>query len=103
MKTDCRSPFGGAGTNLSGGTIPLPTGAVVLTNALNKILEINQEDMYAVVQPGVVTAQLASAVEAQVFFILLIPEARLFPPLAGMWRKMPGGCEALNMALRVTT
>ena len=42
----------GAGTNLSGGTIPLPKGTVVLTNALNKILEINTEDMYAVVQPA---------------------------------------------------
>ena len=28
----------GAGTNLSGGTIPSPKGVVVLTNALNNIL-----------------------------------------------------------------
>src|SRR3974390_957975 len=35
----------GAGTNLSGGTIPLPGGVVVLTNALNKIVEINAEDL----------------------------------------------------------
>ena len=32
----------GAGTNLSGGTIPSPEGVVVLTNALADILEINQ-------------------------------------------------------------
>ncbi|MEE1550047.1 MAG: FAD-binding protein, partial [Nitrospinaceae bacterium] len=32
----------GAGTNLSGGTIPFPDGVVVLTNALNRILEINE-------------------------------------------------------------
>ncbi len=55
----------GAGTNLSGGTIPLPGGVVVLTNALNQILEINAEDLYAVVQPGVITAKLAQAVEAK--------------------------------------
>ncbi len=50
----------GAGTNLSGGTIPLPGGVVVLTNALNRILEINEADLYAVVQPGVITAKLAA-------------------------------------------
>jgi len=54
----------GAGTNLSGGTIPHPGGVVVLTNALNKILEVNEADLYAVVQPGVITAKLAAAVEA---------------------------------------
>ena len=38
----------GAGTNLSGGTIPKAGGVVVLTNALNRILEINEGDLYAV-------------------------------------------------------
>jgi len=42
----------GAGTNLSGGTIPRSGGVVILTNGLNRILEINVQDMYAVVQPG---------------------------------------------------
>ncbi len=42
----------GAGTNLSGGTIPESTGIVLLTGRLNKIIEINETDMYAVVQPG---------------------------------------------------
>ena len=54
----------GSGTNLSGGTIPHPRGAVVLTTGLNRILEINEEDMFAVVQPGVVTARFAAEVES---------------------------------------
>jgi len=45
----------GAGTNLSGGSIPGRGGAVVLTTALNKILELSEADLYAVVQPGVIT------------------------------------------------
>ena len=32
----------GAGTNLSGGTIPYKNGVVMLTNAMNKIIEINE-------------------------------------------------------------
>ncbi|HKI81209.1 MAG TPA: FAD-binding oxidoreductase, partial [Pseudodesulfovibrio sp.] len=58
----------GAGTNLSGGTIPHPGGVVVLTNGLNRILEINEADMYAVVEPGVVTAQFAAEVAKRGLF-----------------------------------
>ena len=32
----------GAGTNLSGGTIPSANGVVILTGLLNKIIEINE-------------------------------------------------------------
>jgi len=86
----------GAGTNLSGGTIPLPTGAVVLTNALNKILEINQEDMYAVVQPGVVTAQLASAVEAQGLFYPPDPGSQAVSTIGGNVAENAGGLRGLK-------
>lgn len=56
----------GAGTNLSGGTIPdSEESVVILTQSLNRILEINLEDLYAVVEPGVVTAKFAEAVAAK--------------------------------------
>ena len=86
----------GAGTNLSGGTIPLPNGAVVLTNALNKILEINQEDMYAVVQPGVVTAQLAAAVEAQGLFYPPDPGSQAVSTIGGNVAENAGGLRGLK-------
>ena len=47
----------GAGTNLSGGTVPdADKSVVILTQGLNKIIEINEEDLFAIVEPGVVTA-----------------------------------------------
>ena len=53
----------GSGTNLTGGTIPdCSDTIVILTTGLNKILEINTEDLYATVQPGVITAKFAAAV-----------------------------------------
>ena len=59
----------GAGTNLSGGTIPTKEhGVVILTNGLNKILEINEQDLYAVVQPGAVTAKFAAEVAKRGLF-----------------------------------
>ncbi len=42
----------GSGTNLSGGTIPETSGIVMLTGRMNKIIEINEADMYAVVELG---------------------------------------------------
>ena len=51
----------GAGTNLSGGTIPDSEKSVVIsTQKLNRILEINVNDLYAVVEPGVITATFAA-------------------------------------------
>lgn len=86
----------GAGTNLSGGTIPKPGGVVVLTNALDKILEINEEDLYAVVQPGVVTAKLAAAVEARGLFYPPDPGSQAVSTLGGNVAENAGGLRGLR-------
>ncbi|MEI6208060.1 MAG: FAD-linked oxidase C-terminal domain-containing protein [Desulfuromonadales bacterium] len=52
----------GAGSNLSGGTIPLKKGIVLSFQRMNKILEIDPANLTATVQPGVVIAALNSAV-----------------------------------------
>jgi glycolate oxidase len=86
----------GAGTNLSGGTIPLPGGVVVLSNALNQILEINEADLYAVVQPGVVTAKLAQAVEARGLFYPPDPGSMAVSTLGGNVAENAGGLRGLK-------
>ena len=59
----------GAGTNLSGGTIPDSEKSVVIsTQKLNRILEINVNDLYAVVEPGVITAAFAAEVAKKGLF-----------------------------------
>ncbi len=86
----------GAGTNLSGGTIPQLGGVVLLTNGLNRILEINSEDMYAVVQPGVITAQLAAAVEAKGLFYPPDPGSQAVSTLGGNVAENAGGLRGLK-------
>jgi len=86
----------GAGTNLSGGTIPTPEGVVVLTNALDRIIEINEEDMFAVVQPGVVTAKLAEAVEAKGLFYPPDPGSQAVSTLGGNVAENAGGLRGLK-------
>ncbi len=86
----------GAGTNLSGGTIPKAHGVVVLTNALNRILEINVEDLYAVVEPGVITAKFAAAVEARGLFYPPDPGSQAVSTLGGNVAENAGGLRGLK-------
>lgn len=86
----------GAGTNLSGGTIPQSDGVVVLTGALNHIIEINEEDMYAVVEPGVITAGFASAVEARGLFYPPDPGSQAVSTLGGNVAENAGGLRGLK-------
>ena len=48
----------GAGSGLSGGAVPLYGGIVLSVDRMNEILEIDRQNMVAVVEPGVVTAEI---------------------------------------------
>lgn len=87
----------GSGTNLSGTTIPEPgNGIVILTNKLNKILEINEQDLYAVVEPGVITAQLAAAVAQKGLFYPPDPGSQAVSTLGGNVALNAGGLRGLK-------
>ncbi|OQX06550.1 MAG: glycolate oxidase subunit GlcD [Desulfobulbaceae bacterium A2] len=64
----------GAGTNLSGGTIPLKKGIVLSFQRMDSILEIDPENLTATVQPGVVIQALNTAVA---------PHGLIYPPDPG--------------------
>lgn len=86
----------GAGTNLSGGTIPVENGVVIITNGLNAILEINARDLYAVVQPGVVTATLAAAAAQRGLFYPPDPGSQAVSTLGGNVAENAGGLRGLK-------
>jgi len=54
----------GAGTGYTGGAVPTRGGVVLSVERLNRILEIDELNLLAVVEPAVVTADLQRAVEA---------------------------------------
>lgn len=64
----------GAGTNLSGGAVPLKKGIVLSFQKMNKILDIDPDNLSAVVQPGVVIGALNAAVA---------PYGLIYPPDPG--------------------
>ncbi len=61
----------GGGVGYTGGAVPVDGGIVVGTDRMNKILEINPDDLYAICQPGLTTFELQQAVEKH---------GLLFPP-----------------------
>ncbi|WP_308620800.1 FAD-linked oxidase C-terminal domain-containing protein [uncultured Desulfovibrio sp.] len=87
----------GAGTNLSGGTIPDSVdSAVILTTALNRIIEINTNDLYAVVEPGVITAQFAAEVAKKGLFYPPDPGSQTVSTLGGNIAENAGGLRGLK-------
>ena len=87
----------GSGTNLSGGTIPDKSDTVViLTTGLNRILEINSDDLYAVVEPGVITAQFAAAVAKKNLFYPPDPGSQAVSTIGGNIAENAGGLRGLK-------
>ena len=52
----------GAGSGLSGGAAGIDGGLTIAFTAMNRIVEIDRENLVAVVQPGVINAHLKAAV-----------------------------------------
>ncbi|MFN0278174.1 MAG: FAD-binding oxidoreductase [Pyrinomonadaceae bacterium] len=53
----------GGGVGYTGGAVPVDGGIVIGTDRMNKIIEINVDDLYAICQPGIRTIELQQTVE----------------------------------------
>src|SRR5688500_8647693 len=53
----------GGGVGYTGGAVPVDGGIVVGTDRMNKIIEVNPDDLYVICQPGLTTYALQQAVE----------------------------------------
>src|SRR5262247_4584256 len=78
----------GGGVGYTGGAVPVKGGIVMVTERMNRILEINKADLVAVVEPAVTNYRLQKAVEAEGLF---------YPPDPSSWKEsFIGGNIALN-------
>ena len=86
----------GAGTNLAGATIPSKDGVVILTTGMNRIIELNTEDLYAIVEPGVITQQFAN--EARKHDLLYPPDpgSQAVSTIGGNVAQNAGGLRGLK-------
>ncbi len=86
----------GAGTSLSGGALPLEDAVVVGMMRMNRILDINYPDRFAVVQAGVTNIGITNAVSADGFFYAPDPSSQLACMIGGNVNMNSGGAHCLK-------
>jgi glycolate oxidase len=86
----------GAGTGRSGGAVPIAGGVVLVLTRLNRIIEINQNDLVAVVEPGVILGKLKAAVEAEGLYYPPDPASADFCTIGGNVAECAGGAVAVQ-------
>ncbi len=85
-----------AGTSLSGGALPVNGGIVVSVEKMNQIVEIDRENLVAVVEPGVICQNLQEAVEQVGLYYPPDPASRGSCMLGGNIAHNAGGPHALK-------
>lgn len=86
----------GSGTGLSGGSIAARGGMVLCLNRMKRILEIDEENLTATVEPGVVTLDLFNAVAAKGLFYPPDPGSQKISTLGGNVMEDAGGLRGLK-------
>ncbi|MEE2665343.1 MAG: FAD-linked oxidase C-terminal domain-containing protein [Myxococcota bacterium] len=86
----------GAGTGLSGGAHPVPGSVLIECSRMDRILEINVADRVAVVQPGLVNAELSEAVRRHGLFYAPDPSSQQVCTIGGNVAENSGGPHTLK-------
>lgn len=86
----------GAGTGMTAGAVP-PEGAVILsTEKLNRILEVDPDNLNAVVEPGVINGEFQRVLAGRGYFYPPDPASLEFCTLGGNVAENAGGPRALK-------
>jgi glycolate oxidase len=85
----------GAGTGLSGGAVPDVSGILLGTARMKRLLELNVEDRYAVVEPGMVNADLSLLVAPHGLFYAPDPSSQKACTIGGNVAENSGGPHCL--------
>lgn len=86
----------GAATGMSGGALPVKGGVALDLARMNRILEINTTDHTALVEPGVVNAELQKAVGRLGLFYPPDPASNEFSTIGGNVAENAGGLRAVK-------
>ena len=86
----------GAGSGLSGGAIPEYGGIVLSLEKMNRLVEVDRENMLAVVEAGMVTNDFAKAVEEQGLFFAGYPMSLQTCVIGGNIAENAGGGKAVK-------
>ena len=81
----------GSGSGFTGGSVPVNGGLVLSLTRMNNIIEIDTDNLFAEVEPGVITAALQNAVEKHGLFYPPDPASLKFSTLGGNVAECAGG------------
>jgi glycolate oxidase len=85
----------GAGTGLSGGAVPIHGGIVIAFARMNRILEVDYDNLRAVVQPGLVNLHLSNALNPDGFYYVPDPSSQRSCTIGGNVGENAGGPHTL--------
>jgi glycolate oxidase len=86
----------GSGSGLSGGSVPVENSVVLLTNHWTRIIEIDERNLTAWVEPGVITAKLQAEVESRGLFYPPDPGSAAISTIGGNVAENAGGLRGLK-------
>jgi glycolate oxidase len=86
----------GMGTGFSGGSVPVRGGIVSVMTRFNRIIEIDEENLIAAVEPGVITADFQKEVEKRGLYYPPDPASQLYCTLGGNVAECAGGPRAVK-------
>jgi glycolate oxidase len=86
----------GAGSGLSGGAVPVFGGILLSVERMNRILEVDRENMVIVVQPGVITNEINETVREYGLFYAGYPMSRETCFVGGNIAENAGGGRAIK-------
>ena len=73
----------GAGTGLTGGSLAVDGGLVITMDRMNRILDVDEQNMTAWVESGVINSDLQDEVEKKGLFFPPDPSSAIFSTLGG--------------------
>jgi glycolate oxidase len=91
----------GAGTSLSGGTLPVGGGVVISLARMKRILEVDYRNRYAVVEPGVVNLWLTNHVKRHGWHFAPDPSSQGACTIGGNVATNSGGPHTLKYGVTV--
>ncbi len=86
----------GQGTGLTGGSTPVVEGVVLVFTRMNRILEMDSENLIAVVEPGVITFNLQQEAAKQGLFYPPDPASYKYSSIGGNVAECAGGPNSLK-------
>jgi len=86
----------GAGTNLTGGSVPTREGMVLSFTKMNRILDIDKENRHAVVQPGVINMEFQKELAKKGLYYPPDPGSMAVTTMGGNVAENAGGPRAVK-------